>query len=64
MMKKTDKETGSWPSVLCRKNFDMIIKLCLQRKIEKHYANKIQSLCRTPSFELAPKSTSTLGEID
>lgn len=64
MMKETDKETGSWPGVLSRKDFDMIIKLRLRREIEKRYAHEVQSLCRIPSFGLAPKSTSTLGEID
>lgn len=41
MMKETDKETGSWPGVLFQKDFDMIIKLCLQREIKKRYVNEV-----------------------
>lgn len=46
-----------------------MIKLCLRKKVEKRYAQEIQSLYKTPFFGLAMKnisgkSTSSPGEVD
>lgn len=64
MMKETDKETGSWPSILSQKDFNIIIKLRLYGEIAKHYAHEVQSFYRTLSFGLTPKSISTLREVN
>lgn len=69
MIRKTNKKTGSWPGVITRKDFDLMIKLCLCKEVEKRYAQEIQSLYKTPSFGLTMKntlstSTSSLGKVD
>lgn len=56
MIKETNKKTRSWPCIITCKHFDLMIKLHLQKKVEKQYVPKIQSLCRILSFELAIKS--------
>lgn len=65
-MRKTNKETEYWPRLITQKDFNLMIKLYLQKKIEKQYAQEIQSFYKIPSFGLAIKSTSTLspGEYD
>lgn len=64
MMKETDKEIRCWPSVLTQKDFDIMIKLRLQKELEKRYGQEIQTLCKTPSFGLATDSESFPGEVD
>lgn len=41
MIKKTDKKTRSWPNVIIYTNFDLMIKLCLYKKVEKQYTQEI-----------------------
>lgn len=66
-MRETDKERGSWSGVIICKDFDLMIKLCLQKEVEKQYAQEIQSFYRTPFFRIAIKSISSIlssEEID
>lgn len=69
MIRETDKKTWSWPGIITHKNFDLMIKLRLCKKVEKQYVWEIQFLCRIPSFGLAIKNISgtfisTIEEVD
>ena len=51
-----------WLGALMRKNCNLIIRLCFRAEIEKCYAQKVQKLCRTPSFVLARNNRP--GDVD
>lgn len=50
MMVDTEIYTGHWSGIFTRLDFDVIIRMRMQKEIEKWYTQKIQSFCKTASF--------------
>lgn len=50
LLKESDKLSTQLPDALTRKDQDLIIKLQAKCKLEKHYGQEVQSLCRTLCF--------------
>lgn len=64
MMKETNKEIEYWLGVLTQKDFNIMIKLRLQKELEKWYGQEIQTFYKTPSFGLATNSKSCSKKVD
>lgn len=63
MMTECEKKTGQWPDVLDKRDFNKMIKLCLQGEMEKRYGHEIKSLIKTPAFRSAANELQS-GTID
>ena len=49
MLEESDNK-DQWPDAWVQKDWDAIIKLWAKQKIEKHYNQEIQKLCKTSCF--------------